>query len=57
MDNRKLKNIEEFELIIKPVMKWLAENHNPHTKVIIESNSAELLQSEVAITSDEFIVD
>jgi hypothetical protein len=48
---------EEFEAVVKPVMKWLAENANPHTKIIIESNSAELVVSENCLTSDEFLVD
>ncbi|VEH55024.1 hypothetical protein [Providencia rustigianii] len=55
-DNNQDK-LKEFELVVEPVMKWLAENHHPHTKIIIESNSAELLQSEVAVASDEFLVD
>src|ERR1035437_529375 len=33
----------DFETVIKPVMKYLAENHHPHTKIQVDSNTAELL--------------
>ena len=49
--------LKEFELVVEPVMKWLAENHHPHTKVTIESGSAELLVSTMATVTDKFIVD
>ncbi|EMA8584865.1 hypothetical protein U5E50_005165 [Escherichia coli] len=48
--------LEEFELVVEPVMKWLAENHHPHTKVVIESGRAELLVSTMATVTDKFIV-
>lgn len=47
----------EFEAIVKPVMKYLAENHHPHMKIIIESNRAEMVEGVKCINSDEFIPD
>lgn len=38
-----------FEELAKLMMKYLAENHNPHTRVIIDCNSAELLSGEICI--------
>ena len=55
-DNNQDK-LKEFELVVEPVMKWLAENHHQHTKAIIESNRAELLVSITATVTDKFIVD
>ncbi|MBQ0327822.1 hypothetical protein J9231_08145 [Providencia rettgeri] len=55
-DNNQDK-LKEFELVVEPVMKWLAENHHPHTKAIIESDRAELLVSTMATVADKFIVD
>jgi hypothetical protein len=46
-----------FEELSKIVMKYLAENHNPHTSIIITSTSAELVQGKYAIQTDEFIPD
>jgi hypothetical protein len=46
-----------FEELAKLVMKYLAENHNPHTSIIITSTSAELVQGKYGIQTDEFIPD
>lgn len=46
-----------FERAVKPVMKYLAENHHPHTKIIIDSNIAELVEGIKTVVTDEFIVD
>ena len=47
----------EFEKIVKPVMKWLAENYHPHVKIIIESGRAEMVEGIKAVVTDEFIQD
>jgi hypothetical protein len=55
------KTIEEqlFELkeLVKPVMKWIAENKNPHAKIIIGNNFAELVEGKMSVSTDEFITD
>lgn len=48
---------KQFEEVVKPVMKWLAENKHPHSKIIIESNSAELVEGTMVLSTDEFLVD
>lgn len=35
---------KEFEKAVKPLMKYLAENHHPHVTVIVDGNAAELLE-------------
>lgn len=57
MQNQRTEKMTEFESIVEPVMKWLAENHHPHTKIIIESDRAEILVSTIATVTDKFIQD
>jgi len=47
----------EFEKLVRPLMKYLAENHHPHTKIIVESNVAEVVESLRAVVTDEYLVD
>lgn len=46
-----------FEAVVKPVIKWLNENANPHTSVSIDATSAQLLTGEIGIHTEEFIKD
>ncbi|MBQ4999854.1 hypothetical protein [Klebsiella pneumoniae] len=46
-----------FENVVKPVIKWLNENANPHTSVSIDATSAHLLTGEIGIHTEEFIKD
>lgn len=46
-----------FEDVVKPVIKWLNENANPHTSVNIDATSAHLLTGEIGIHTEEFIKD
>jgi hypothetical protein len=36
----KESNDDAFTELCKPLMKYLAENHHPHTQIIVESNLA-----------------
>jgi hypothetical protein len=51
------KKRHEFIELVTPVMKWMAENLHPHTKIIIEANTAELVEGEISYNNNEFIVD
>jgi hypothetical protein len=53
----KYNKISSFSFIVDPVIKYLAENHHPHTKIIIESDKAELVESINSHTTDKFILD
>lgn len=46
-----------FEDVVKPVIKWLNENANPHTSVSIDATSAHLLTGEIGIHTEEFFKD
>ncbi len=52
----KLKPID-FKEASKPLMRYLAENHHPHTKVQVDSNTSELLEGKEVFKTKEFIVD
>ncbi len=48
---------ERFNEAVKPLMKYMAENHQPHTMVVVDSNTAQLYESKRVFQSDEFLVD
>lgn len=41
----------------KPLVKWMNENLHPHTKVIVETDGAELLEGITSVAIEEFIRD
>ena len=49
--------LAEFEAIARPLIKWLNENHNPHTSIIITTDSAEVLGGEMAFPCTDYIKD
>lgn len=51
------KEKDEFLEASKPLIKWLCENRHPHCKVIVDCNSAELLEGEFSVITNEFIKD
>jgi hypothetical protein len=48
---------QELESLARPLMKYLAENHHPHTTIILNQNSCELVESLTKYLTDEFLVD
>lgn len=46
-----------FELAAEPLMKYLAENHNPHTTAIVNPTEAELVTGEMSHCTDKFLKD
>ncbi|EOC1307548.1 hypothetical protein ACMS1L_002394 [Cronobacter turicensis] len=49
-----MENIQKsFEEAAAPLIKWLAENANPHSSVIVTSESAELLSGVMAVKTNE----
>ncbi len=48
---------DEFKELTSPLIRFLNENCNPHAKIIIETDSAELLMGECAFYTKEFIKD
>jgi hypothetical protein len=54
---KQIKKLEKFEKAVRPLMKYLAENHHPHTSVYVTSRAAELLEGQQCIITDEYLVD
>jgi hypothetical protein len=50
-------NKKQFDKSVEVVMKYLCENHNPHSKVIIDGTTAELLYGKKVHITDKFIID
>ncbi|MFS7186037.1 hypothetical protein AB6848_11250 [Serratia proteamaculans] len=46
----------EFERLIRPVIKYLAENHHPHTHIVVTSTHAELSEGVQAVATDEYLL-
>lgn len=46
-----------LEEAAKPLIKWIAENCNPHSTVIVDGGSAVLYSAENSVITDEFIKD
>ncbi|TAI99817.1 hypothetical protein [Pectobacterium versatile] len=47
----------DFEATIRPVIKYLAENHHPHTHIVVTSTDAELSEGVQAVSTDEYLKD
>lgn len=41
----------------KPLLKYINENHHPMTKIIITSNTVEVVEGAIALTNNEFLKD
>lgn len=48
---------KQFEEAVKPLIKFLSENFNPHVKVIVENNNAEIVEGVYNLRLDKFIND
>ena len=46
----KAETRKEFEQLMTPVLEWVKSNCHPHTTILIDRNSAELLEG-VAVVS------
>ncbi len=51
------KQIEEFDALAKPLVEWINANKNPHTKIIIDSISAEIVDGCYGLYTEEFLKD
>ena len=47
---------ERFDNAARPLIQYLAENHHPHMKVIVDCSSAEILESSRRYITDKFIL-
>lgn len=44
-----MSEIMELEEIAKPIVKYLKNNYNPHTSLIIDCNSIRLIEDKISI--------
>jgi hypothetical protein len=51
------KTKAEFDELVRPLIKWIAENQHPHTQIVIDATSAELLEGIMALSTEEYLVD
>jgi len=47
----------DFEQLAKTLIKFLNDNHNPHTTIIITPTSAEIVEGLKSFTTEEFLKD
>ncbi|KHS76990.1 hypothetical protein QT13_01745 [Pectobacterium brasiliense] len=45
----------QFEILARPLIRYIAENHHPHTHIIIDSQHAELSEGVQSIQTGEYI--
>lgn len=38
---------DDFDISVEPAIRYLLNNHNPHTKIIIDYSNAELVQGQM----------
>ena len=48
---------EEFIKLAKPLIKFLNNKFDPHTRIIIDSTTAEIVSGEICICTEEFVKD
>ena len=48
---------EEFAELTKPLIKYLNDKQDPHTKIIIDCMSAEMVKGEMSYHTNQFIND
>ena len=51
------EQLNELEELSKPLIKYLNENYNPHTIIIVDFSSAEIFESNKRIVNLSFIKD
>lgn len=52
-----MEESQSFEEAVKPLIKWMNDNANPHAIIVVEVDSAVLYSGERAVVTDEFIKD
>lgn len=56
-----MSNIKEMPLALRiavePAMKWLCDNADPYSYILIQPTRAELLSSEQMVATEKYILD
>lgn len=48
---------DEFEELVKPLIKFLNDRGHPHMKIIVNTGGAELIEGLIGMTAEEFYLD
>jgi hypothetical protein len=48
---------KHFEEIIRPIIEWMNDNCHPHTKIIVDCTSAELVEGVTGFTTEDYLKD
>lgn len=48
---------DEFERLVRPLVKWLNDNTHPHASVVITPTSAEVLEGIAVVRTTEYVKD
>ena len=51
------KQIKEFEIVSRPLMKFLSENFHPHVTVIVDYSRSEILEGSVSFVTEDYVLD
>ncbi len=51
------KKLEEFMNLAKPLIKFINDNFNPRTQMILTSTNAEIVSGQMGFTTEEFLKD
>lgn len=57
IDKKIENNKEDFEILSRQMIQYLNKNHHPHTKIIITTNNAEIVEGVKCIQTTEYIND
>lgn len=49
------KSEKTFEELVRPLIKYLAENHSPHTSIIITNTSAEIVDGKLCFHTEDYL--
>jgi hypothetical protein len=48
---------DNFEELVKPLIRYINKNHHPHIKIIISTDNAEIVEGLKSFNTNEFILD
>jgi len=48
---------KEFEIVVRPLIKWLNDNCHPHVSVIADCSHAELLEGVNSFVTEDYLRD
>jgi hypothetical protein len=54
---KQIERQQKFEKAVRPLMKYLAENHHPHTSVYVTARETALSEFQLCLSTDEYLVD